>query len=195
MAAHGAACPQVSVTGIRSIPASVIGPGRSARSDRCSASASAHPTFCIAAVSRNSTLLKVHPDGTGALKKNGKHSIGQSSGGWTSKRHLVAAAARTVVACCVSPGDYHDAPDGRVGMQPIGPVKQPRALLMDRAFEDDDTQRQAQRFGYQPVFPAKFKRRSPWQSDGLLYRRRYDIERLLRCRKGGIDLSLHGSIR
>ena len=35
----------------------------------------------IAAVSRDATHRKVHPDGTGALKKNGKQSLGQSSGG------------------------------------------------------------------------------------------------------------------
>ena len=110
----------------------------------------------IAAVSRDATHRKMHPDGTGALK-NGKQLLGQSSGGWTTIQHRVAAAARTGVACCLSPGDAHDAPGGRGRMQPIGPVNQPIALLVERAFEGDDTRRQAQRLGYQRVVPAKFK--------------------------------------
>ena len=52
-------------------------------------------------------------------------------------------------------------------MQPIGPVKQPIALLMDRAFEGDDTRSQGQRLGYQAVVPPKSNRRSPWQYDAF----------------------------
>ena len=133
----------------------------------------------IAAVSCDSIDSKVHPDCTGALK-NGKQSLGQSSGGWTTKRHRIAAAAPTGVACCVSPGDPHDAPGGRGRMQPSGPVKQPIALVMERAFAGDDTRSQAQRLGYQPVVPPKSNRHSLWQYDGLLSRRRNDIDRLLR---------------
>ena len=39
----------------------------------------------LEAVSLDSTIVKVHPDGTGALKKNGPQSIGKSRGGWTTK--------------------------------------------------------------------------------------------------------------
>ena len=63
-------------------------------------------------------------------------------------------------------------------MQHSGPVKQPIALVLDRPFEDDDTRRQAQRLGYQPVVSPKSNRRSLWQYDGLLYRRRKEIDRL-----------------
>jgi len=47
----------------------------------------------IEAVSLDSTVVKVHPDGTGALKKNGPQSTGKSRGGWTTRIHMVAAAA------------------------------------------------------------------------------------------------------
>ena len=39
----------------------------------------------IEAVSLDSTIAKVHPDGTGALKKNGPQAIGKSRGGWSTK--------------------------------------------------------------------------------------------------------------
>ena len=66
----------------------------------------------IEAVSMDSTSIKVHPDGTGALK-NGPQSIGKSRGGWTTKIHLVAADARTVITFALSPRHAHDAPEGR----------------------------------------------------------------------------------
>ena len=80
----------------------------------------------------------------------------------------------------LSPGDPHDVPGGRGRMQHSGAEKQPIALVMERAFEGDDTRSQAQRRGYQPVVPPKFNRRSPWQYDGLLYRQHNEIEKLLR---------------
>jgi len=40
----------------------------------------------IEAVSLDSTTVRVHPDGTGGLKK-GPQAIGKSRGGWTTKIH------------------------------------------------------------------------------------------------------------
>ena len=58
----------------------------------------------------------------------------------------------------LSHGDHHDALVGRVQMEHIRPVKQPIALLMDRAYEGDETCRQAQRRisarGFTQVQPA-----------------------------------------
>ena len=43
----------------------------------------------VEAASLDSTAVKVHPDGTGALKKNGAQAIGKSRGGWTIRRSLL----------------------------------------------------------------------------------------------------------
>ena len=52
----------------------------------------------IEGYSLDSRSVKVHPDGTGALKKNGKPSIGKSGGGWTTKIHLLAQDAGRAIA-------------------------------------------------------------------------------------------------
>ena len=69
-------------------------------------------------------MVKVHPDGTGALKKTDPR-IGKSRGGWTTKIHMVAADARTAITFSLSPGQAHDAPEGRkllsLGPQRPGP--------------------------------------------------------------------------
>jgi hypothetical protein len=44
----------------------------------------------IAGYSLDRTSVKVHPDGTGALKKNSQPSIGKPEGGWATKIHLLA---------------------------------------------------------------------------------------------------------
>ena len=72
----------------------------------------------LEAVSLDSTIVKVHPDGTGALKKTDPSR--SSRGGWTTKLHMVAADARTAVTFSLSPGQAHDAPEGRKLLRRLG---------------------------------------------------------------------------
>jgi transposase len=138
----------------------------------------------IEAVALDSTIVKVHPDGMGGVTKNGPQAIGQSRGGWTTKIHLVAANARTALTFALSPGQAHDAPEGRKLLQRFGRRSRPTPLLMDRAYEGDETRQMAVESGYVPVVPPKHNRRTPWEYDRDLYKRRNEIERLFRRLKG-----------
>ena len=66
----------------------------------------------LEAVSMDSTMVKVHPVGTGA-PKNSPQSIGRSRGGWTTKIHMVAADARTAITFSLTPEKAHNTPEGR----------------------------------------------------------------------------------
>ncbi len=55
-----------------------------------------------------------------------------------------------------------------------------RYLLMDKAYEGDDTRQLVVDLGLEPVVPPKQKRVSPWDYDRELYKRRNDGERLFR---------------
>jgi transposase len=57
-------------------------------------------------------------------------------------------------------------------------------LIMDGAYEGDETQRLARQLGYVPVVPPNPKRRAPWEYDRVVYRQRNEIERLFRRLKG-----------
>ncbi|MHB0820418.1 IS5 family transposase [Stutzerimonas stutzeri] len=138
----------------------------------------------IEAVSLDSTSIKVHPDGTGAPKKNGPQSIGKSRGGWNTKIHLVAANDRTTIGFSLSPGQAHDAPAGRELLRRIGKQEQPLHLLMDRAYEGNETRQLALELGYIAVVPPLNTRLDPWQYDRELYKRRNEVERLFRRLKG-----------
>nr|WP_128896920.1 IS5 family transposase [Xanthomonas oryzae] len=138
----------------------------------------------IEAVSLDSTSIKVHPDGTGAFKKNGPQSIGKSRGGWNTKIHMVAADARTAITFGLTPGNAHDAPAGRALLEHLGPVERPVHLLMDRAYEGNETRQLALDLGFVPVVPPKSNRVDPWEYDKEMYKRRNEVERLFRRLKG-----------
>jgi hypothetical protein len=120
----------------------------------------------IEAFSLDSTSVKVHPDGTVALKKR-PQAIGKSRGGWTTKIHLVAANARTVITFALSPGNAHDAPEGRELLRDLGPIPG-MPLLMDRAYEGNETRQLVLDLGMIPVVPPKSNRADPWRYDRAL---------------------------
>ena len=97
---------------------------------------------------------------------------------------MVAADARTAVTFSLSPGQAHDAPEGRKLLNRLGPRQENPALLMDRAYEGDQTRQLALELGFTPVVPPLSTRVSPWQYDKELYKRRNEVERLFRRLKG-----------
>lgn len=71
---------------------------------------------------------------------------------------MVAADARTAITFGLTPGNVHDAPAGRTLLEHLGPVKQPIHLLMDRAYEGNETRQLALDLGFVPVVPPKSNR-------------------------------------
>ncbi|WP_373715326.1 IS5 family transposase [Roseateles sp.] len=117
-------------------------------------------------------------------QKNGPQAIGKSRGGWNTKIHLVAADARTAITFSLSPGQAHDAVEGRELLKRLGAPHRPLHLIMDRAYEGNETRQLALDLGYTPVVPPKSTRVEPWEYDREMYRRRNEVERLFRRLKG-----------
>jgi len=97
---------------------------------------------------------------------------------------MLAANARSAVEFILSPGQDHDAPQGRLLMETVGKQKSRIPLLMDRAYEDDLTRYIAQTLNFVPVVPPKSNRINPWEYDKELYKRRNEVERLFRLIQG-----------
>jgi transposase len=97
---------------------------------------------------------------------------------------MVAADARTAITFALSPGQAHDAPEGRRLLSTMGKPNWPMRLLMDRAYEGEETRQLALDLGFIPVVPPKSNRVEPWEYDRVMYRRRNEIERLFRRLKG-----------
>jgi len=88
------------------------------------------------------------------------------------------------VTFSLSPGQDHDAPAGRDLMRRLPAPETSVALIMDRAYEGNETRQLALDLGFTPIVPPLKTRRDPWSFDKLLYRRRNEIERLFRRLKG-----------
>lgn len=97
---------------------------------------------------------------------------------------MVAADARTAITCALSPGPAHDAPEGRKLLRRLGHAPWPLHLLMDRAYEGDETRQLALDLGLIPVVPPKQNRVTAWAHNRAMYKRRNEIERLFRRLKG-----------
>jgi transposase len=97
---------------------------------------------------------------------------------------MVAADARTAITFALSPGQAHDAAEGRKLLSGLGKPRWPVHLLMDRAYEGNETRQLALELGFIPVVPPKSNRIEPWEYDKAMYRRRNEIERLFRRLKG-----------
>ena len=97
---------------------------------------------------------------------------------------MVAADARTAITFALSPGQAHDAPEGRQLLHKLGEPKWPIHLIMDRAYEGNETRQLALELNLIPVVPPKSSRVDPWEYDRAMYKRRNEIERLFRRLKG-----------
>ena len=93
---------------------------------------------------------------------------------------MVAASDRDGVIFSLSAGNCGDGPEGRTLLQQLGPADHPVYLLMDRAYEGDETRALAVELGYIPVVPPKSNRKDPWDYDKELYKHRNQVERLFR---------------
>ena len=97
---------------------------------------------------------------------------------------MVAADDRTAITFALSPGNDHDAPHGRALLQELGPMPEGLPLLMDRAYEGNETRQLMLDLGMTPIVPPKSNRLHPWEYDRALYKKRNEVERLFRRLKG-----------
>jgi transposase len=97
---------------------------------------------------------------------------------------MVAADDRRAVTFSLTPGQCGDAPAGRELLRTLPTAEEPVALIMDRAYEGDETRQLAFDLGFIAVVPPKRTRLHPWSFHEQLYRRRNEIERLFRRLKG-----------
>ena len=81
---------------------------------------------------------------------------------------------------CLTVGQSEDGPEGRHLIEAMGCQDEQVYLLMDSAYEGDDTRSAALARNFIPVVPANPKRKQPWELDKPRYRQRNEVERLFR---------------
>src|SRR6202040_372384 len=103
---------------------------------------------------------------------------------WNTKIQMVAADARTAIVFALSPGHDHDAPHGRALLEELGPMPEGLPMLMDRAYEGNETRQLGLDLGMIPVVPPKSTRLHPWDYDRAIYKERNEIGIFFRRLKG-----------
>jgi transposase len=97
---------------------------------------------------------------------------------------MIAASSECAVIFSLSPGQAGDAPEGRRLLMELGVASKPCAMIMDKAYEGDETRKLVSELGFSPVVPPKSNRVEPWEHDKELYKKRNEVERLFRRLKG-----------
>ena len=138
----------------------------------------------LEAVSLDSTIVQVHPDGTGALKKTVPKPSADPAAVGPPRFIWLPRMLGTAVTFSLSPGQAHDAPEGRQLLNRLGQQHDNPSLIMDRAYEGNETRQLALALGFIPVVPPSASRLDPWEYDREMYKRRNEIERLFRRLKG-----------
>ena len=97
----------------------------------------------------------------------------------------MAADAQTAVVFSLSSGQAGDAPEGRKLLQTLeNKGFEGTHVIMDKAYEGDETRQLVFDLGMKPVVPPKSNRVSIWQYDKEMYKKRNEVERLFRRLKG-----------
>ena len=97
----------------------------------------------------------------------------------------MASDARTAVVFSLSPGQAEDAPEGRTLLKALDAKRLKGAcVIMDKAYEGDETRQLVFDLGMTPVVPPKENRIAVWEYDREMYKKRNEVERLFRRLKG-----------
>lgn len=81
----------------------------------------------------------------------------------------------------LSPGQAGDAPEGRKFLKTLeNKGFSDTHVIMDKAYEEDETRQLVLDLGMIPVVPPKANRVSPWEYDVEIYKKRNEVERLFR---------------
>lgn len=110
------------------------------------------------------TIVKVHPDGTGA-QKNGPQAIDRSYGEWTTGIDSVGEDVRPAVVFPPSLGQVHDVPEVRKRSHRLGRGQGKSPLSADWAYEGDHTLQPVPELGFGVVFSPLGTLLHPWPYD------------------------------
>lgn len=98
---------------------------------------------------------------------------------------MVAAGHNRAVTFSLSPGQAGDAPEGRKLLKSLEDCGwEGTQVIMDKAYEGDETRQLVFDLGMVPVVPPKSNRLSVWEYDREMYKKRNEVERLFRRLKG-----------
>jgi transposase len=95
-----------------------------------------------------------------------------------------AASIRTAIVFALSPGNAHYAPEGWSLLEELGPMPEGLPMLMDKAYEGNETPQLVLDQGMISVVQPKYNSLDPLEYDCEFYKIRNEVERIFRRSKG-----------
>ena len=89
---------------------------------------------------------------------------------------MVSENDQCALSLSLPPGNAHDAVEGHKLLSDWKDAPQNIPLVMDRAYQGDETCQPILNSELTPVVPPKSKRRNPWQYNKQICKRRNEIE-------------------
>lgn len=120
----------------------------------------------------DSTSVKIHKHGFGAMKVAGFQEIGSSRGGSNTKVHALVDNQGRPIRLSLTAGQRHDltaAPDLVEGCTE-------RTILADKAYDSDEFRRTLDGLGLKACIPPKANRKFPAAFNKGFYKKRHRVE-------------------
>lgn len=124
-------------------------------------------------VQRDSTVIRVHQQGTGA-GKNGEQAVGRSPGGNTCKGHWSADGEGNVLGWVLPPGPAGDCPQAAGVLAPrLAPAQE---VVAEAAHDRAALREQIAQAGANAVIPSNPSRKEPRHMDPIADAERHHLE-------------------
>lgn len=124
----------------------------------------------------DSTIIKAHQHSAGAADSDNNQAIGKSSGGNTTKIHMITESCGLPIEFVITSGEVHDS---QAASQLIANTPASEFIIADRAYDSDEIRTDITNKGSVPVIPRRCNSKiGNATMDWCLYKYRHLIENL-----------------
>lgn len=95
--------------------------------------------------------------------------------GLNTTLHMVSVNDKVIVRMHLPAGNGYDIPEGRISIESVCSKYERFPLLMDMAYEADDTHELATKYDHKPIVPSKKNSKNPWDYDKEKYKWRNTV--------------------
>lgn len=124
----------------------------------------------------DSTIMRVHQDGSNPKGGQLRHAMGKSKGGLSSKIHMACDALGYPLSCIITSGERHDATQGKALLKRH--LEQNSYALLDAGYDSNDIREFVETRKSKAVVAYRKNRLEIPEFDKHIYKERHKVENL-----------------
>lgn len=124
----------------------------------------------------DSTIMRVHQDGSNPKGGQVRHAMGRSKGGLSSKIHMACDALGYPLSCIITGGERHDATQAKALLQRH--LKAHSYALLDAGYDSNEIRMFVERKNSKAVIAYRKNRLQIPDFDKHIYKERHKVENL-----------------